>query len=662
MRRTLSLRDWPFRTLSALSGPLLTAGAALAGSGPASAQVVPAPSRTVPVTASAVPPALLTQHGDNARTGANRRETMLSAATVNPASFGKLFTRDVDGYLYAQPLYLPDLRIPGKGVHNVVFLATAHNSVYAFDADDPDAKLPLWKINLGPSVPADEVYTTQWTDMRVEIGITSTPVVDTATGTIFVETKTKERGTYVQRLHALSLTTGKERAGSPVLIKASVAGKGQGSVNGRIAFDPVKQLQRASLLLTGGVVYLGFGSHADQAPFHGWILGYSARTLAQTCAFNTTPDGSEGSIWQASMGLAADGAGNIFAATGNGTFSADTGGRDWGNSILRLRPVGGTLKVMDYFTPYNQAELNEHDTDLGASGPLLIPNTRLVIVGGKNGWFYLTSRDKLGHVGTTSDAQIRQTFRMSPGNIHGAPVYWDGPGGPWLYVWAEFDHLKAFHLTGGRLDPTPTSQSALAVPDGMPGGFLTVSSDGAKPGTGIVWSATPYDANANWETVPGVIRAYDAADLTHELWDSKMNAPRDDSGMFAKFCPPTVVNGKVYVSTFSGQLHVYGLLNAPAIDGVSATAGHVVVRYKKPVDPATAARPAAYALDGGARILRASLDPDGRTVYLATTPLKPMLQYTLTAAGVRDRDNPALMLPPATHAWPRLGGQTAAKR
>ena len=550
MRRSLSL--WHNMAIAAL-GLSLPAPAGAEGSAPP-----PIPY----ATPHAAPFSMLTQHNDNQRTGANLHETILNAANVNVKTFGKLWTRDVDGYLYAQPLYAPDIYIPGKGTHNVVFLATSHNSVYAFDADDPKAAAPLWKTNLGPSIPAAEVYTTRWTDMRVEIGITSTPVIDLTDQAIYVEAKTKEGGTYVHRLHALDITTGKERVGSPVIIKASVAGTGEGSVNGRIAFDPVKHLQRASLLLTNGVVYLGFGSHADSPPFHGWILGYSAKTLGRVCVFNVTPNGTEGSIWQAGMGMASDAAGNIYAMSGNGTFDADTGGTDYGNSMLKLRPTLGTLTVVDYFTPYNQAMLNVHDTDLGASGPLLVPGTTLILGGGKNGWLYVTHRDALGHIHAGADSQIAQTFQMTPGNIHGAPVYWNGPTGPMVYVWPEFDHLKAMKLAGGKLTETPASQSEVVVPDGMPGGFLSVSANGGKAGTGIVWACTPYDANANWETVPGIVRAYDASNLNHLLWDSKQNAGRDDMGMFAKFCPPTVINGRVYVPTFSNQLQVYGLLNA----------------------------------------------------------------------------------------------------
>ncbi len=604
-------------------------------------------------SAHAGPLAVLTQHNDNARTGDNLQETLLNTASVSPKTFGKLWTRDVDGYLYAQPLYVQNVRVPGRGLHNVVYLATAHNSVYAFDADDVYAKKPLWKVNLGPSVPAAEIYTTRWTDMRVEIGITSTPVIDPSTGTIFAEAKTKENGAYVQRLHALDVATGQEKPGSPVEVKASVPGTGMASAGGQVAFDPLKQLQRPALLLAHGTVYLAFGSHADSPPFHGWILGYDAKTLAQTCVFNLTPNGDEGAIWQAGMGMASDSFGSVYAMVGNGTFDADHGGADYGDSILRLAPKAGTLSVADYFTPYNQASLNDNDQDTGASGPLLVPGTNLLLGGGKNGWLYLTQTTKMGHYQSADDSQIVQSFQITQGNCHGSAVYWNGPRGPQVYIWPELAHLSAFKLDGGRLNPIPASQSAVPVPDGMPGAFLSVSADGNKAGTGIVWSSAPYDANANWKTVPGILRAYDASDLTHEIWNSKMNPARDDAGMFAKFCAPTVINGRVYLSTFSNQLQVYGLLGdtVPAIHRAKASGRQVVVTYNQPVDARSAGRTQNYAIDNGVRVLKAKLRPDHKTVLLTTTALQRGSLYTLTAGGVHSLRDPKLTLPPASHAW-----------
>ena len=623
---------------------------------------------TAPALAQGGPASVLTQHNDNARTGANLRETTLTTANVKTDTFGKLFTRTVDGYLYAQPLYVPNLRVPGLGIHNVVLLATSHDSVYCFDADDPKASEPLWKVSLGIPVPASEIYDPTdprgWTDMLVDIGITSTPVIDPDAHTIYVETKTKEGGTYVQRLHALDIATGKERKGSPVVIQAKVKGTGDGSEGGSVAFNPVKQLQRPGLLLVNGIVYLGFGSHADNAPFHGWILGYDADTLEQACVFNTAPDGSEAAIWQAGMGMAADEGGNIYAMTGNGTFTANAGGTDYGNTMLKLHPTGHGLSVVDYFTPHDQDALNAGDVDLGGSGPMLIPDSNLAVGGGKNAVMYVVRRNRMGKFNPDSDHQISQSFRLEgASNIHGSPVYWDSPVGPLIYVMAENDHLKAFRMIQNSFRIAPDSQSDVAAPGGMPGGFLSVSAAGSAAGTGIVWACHPFDDDANHRTVPGILRAYDAQDLSHELWDSKQNAGRDDLGMFAKFCAPTVANGKVYAPTFSGKLQVYGLLDGvlPSIESVSATSAHLVVHYKKPVEARTAAKSANYVLDNGARVLRASLDGDGKTVYLATTPLRSGMQYTLTAQGVLDRANPKMALPAATHAWVRPGGATARR-
>ena len=601
--------------------------------------------------AQAEPLAVLTQHNDNARTGANLSETLLNTKSVRPETFGKLGTLTVDGYLYAQPLYVQNVPVPHKGLHNIVYLATAHNSVYAFDADDLTAKAPLWKINLGPSVPAAEVYTTKWTDMRVEIGITSTPVIDPASNTIFVETKTKEHGTYVQRLHALDIATGTEKRGSPIEIKASVPGSGMASANGRVTFDPVKQLQRPALLLANGIVYLAFGSHADSPPFHGWILGYDAKTLAQTCVFNLTPNGEEGAIWQAGMGMAADPAGNVYAMVGNGTFDADRGGPDYGSSILKLTPKPGTLSVADYFTPYNQALLSENDQDTGASGPMLVPSTNLLLGGGKNGWLYLTQTAKMGHYQSSDDSQIVQSFQITHGNCHGSAVYWNGPAGPQVYIWPEFAHMTAFKISGGKLNPIPASVSAVAVPDGMPGAFLSVSADGGKAGTGIVWSSAPYDANANWETVPGILRAYDASDLSHETWNSKKVPGRDDAGMFAKFCAPTVVNGRVYLSTFSNRLDVYGLLGStvPAIHRVIASRKSVNITFNQPMEAQSAAQAQNYSLDNGGQVLSAKVRPDHKTVLLTTTALTPGKLYTVTIGGLKGRND--LSLPTASHGW-----------
>ncbi len=504
---------------------------------------------------------VLTQHNDNARTGVNLREIALNTANVTPSKFGKLFERKVDGQMYAQPLIVTGLTFPGKGRRNVVYCATEHNSVYAFDADDPKASAPLWQINLGPSVPYLEVYKTQWTDMNEEIGITSTPVVDLRLGAIYVDAKTKENGKYYHRLHAFDLLTGKEKAGSPVTVKATVPGTGLDARNGKVTFDAYYQHQRPGLLLSGGIVYLAFGGHADMQPFHGWLMGYDAATLRQVSVFNTTPNGSEGAFWQAGQGLLADAAGNIYGSTGNGELDAFSGGKNYGNCLLKFTPTPTGLKVVDWFAPFNWADLNAGDVDLGSCGPTLVPGMDLVVFGSKEGVVYVTKRTALGRKGTSDDRQIVQNFPGGNGHVHGSTVVWNTPQNErMMYVWTENDVMRAFKLADGKFQTPAAALGPTRLPYGMPGGFLSVSSNGNKPGTGIVWASHPYDANANWVTVPGILQAFDASDITKEIWSSKRNAARDDLGMFAKFSCPTVANGKVYMGTFSKKLVVYGLL------------------------------------------------------------------------------------------------------
>ncbi len=515
--------------------------------------------------------AVWTQHNDNGRTGANLKETVLNVRNVNVKQFGRLFARPVQGQIYAQPLYVPGLTVPGRGRHNVVFVATEHNDVYAFDADDPKQSAPLWHDYLGPCAPTpnddfgnNPAYG-RYHDLFPEIGITSTPVIDFANHTIYVCAFNKSGpGQYLFRLHALDLQTGSERIGSPVLITATCPGTGMESANGTVTFDPMQQLQRAGLLLAGGVVYLAFAAHADCDPYHGWVLGYDADTLRQRTVFCTTPDGGEGSIWQAGQGPAADAQGNIYVMTGNGTASAPQGGTGYAQAFLKLKPTPTGLTVADWFIPYDADALSANDQDIGDSGPLLVPDFPLVIGGGKNGQFYVVNRDKFGHWDQNDNNEIVQNFQAGAGHIHGSPVYWNGAvSGPMVYVWSEHDYLKVFKIENGQLLTTPAFQGADLPGPNMPGGFLSISANGNKAGTGILWATTPVDDDANQRAVTGILRAYDASNVTHELWNSLQDPTRDDFGLFAKFCPPTVVNGKVYLATFSNQLVVYGLLPKP---------------------------------------------------------------------------------------------------
>ncbi len=395
-----------------------------------------------------------------------------------------------------------------------------------------------------------------------EVGITSTPVIDLASQTIYVVAKSKntDDGSYHQKLHALNLSTGQDKPGSPMEITATVPGSGVGSVDGKVIFDPLYHLNRPGLLLLNGVVYLAFGSHGNRGPHHGWLLGYDARTLQQVAVFNTTPDSDGGSIWQSGQGLVADGNGNIYATTGNGPFNLQDGRRDYGDSALKFSTRNG-LSVVDYFTPHNTDILNQFDIDLGAGGPVLLPGINRLTFAGKDTVLRVLDTEKLGGFNSQTD-QIVQQFQPSPNRMFGGPVYWESPTyGKAIYYWASGDTLKVFKLINGKFQEFETAHSTVMTEPGISNAApMSLTANGTKPGTGILWTTGSLAGDANRNTVPGVLRAFDAADITRELWNSELNADRDAVGNFAKFCPPTVANGKVYVPTFSNQLHVYGHL------------------------------------------------------------------------------------------------------
>lgn len=525
---------------------------------------------------------VLTQHNDVGRSGANLSETVLTPSNVNPNGFGKLFSVPADGHVYAQILYVSGLAI-GGGTHNVFFVATEHNSVYAYDADTGGN--PYWQVNLGPSVPSSDINTP---NMPVEIGITATPVIDPASQTLYCVAATKESGKYLYRLHALDLATGGEKLGGPTLIQASVRGTGVAGVNGVITLDPFKHNNRPGLLLLNGTVYTAFASHEDYDPYHGWVLAYSASTLQQTAVFNVTPNGTRGGIWQAGVGLTADGSGNIYLMTGNGTTSAPSGGADYGEAFLKMSLSGSTLSVSDWFIPNNYDSLNHYDNDLGSSGVLGIPGTSLIVGGGKEGKLYLIDTANMGHYNASGDPVLQEFqavhSRGSSGHIHGGPVYWNGPNGPHIYLWGENDFARAFPFypaTGTSSAYFGTTASsvgldyspALTSVYGMPGGFLSLSANGAQ--SGIIWATTPYDGDSIHAVVNGIFRAYDATNLSKELWNSKQVASRDDLGLFAKYNSPTIANGKVYLPTFSRQVCVYGLLpHSTLVTVKSVSTGH----------------------------------------------------------------------------------------
>jgi hypothetical protein len=522
---------------------------------------------------------VLTQRYDNTRSGVNSGETNLTLSNVNVRTFGKLFSRDVDGEIYAQPLLVAGLMMPGQGKRNVVFVATEHNSLYAFDAEDPTASKPFWHKQMGPPVPVTDVGSAcgVYKDFSKEIGITGTPVIDAASKTIYVVARTKITGeataradstppTFHQHLHALDLHTGEERPGSPVEIKATVPGKGKGSKDGVLAFDPLVHNQRPALLLHEGVVYVSWGGHCDTGPYHGWIIGYNAKSLEQTGAFCTTPNGGGAGIWQSGAGPIVDEQGHIYLVNGNGTVDTDSPSptkTEYGSSFLKLQTQNGKITVVDWFTPYNYASLNEADLDTGSTSFVPIPGSPMMVAGSKAGFYYVLNRQALGGFDMFDDQQIVQRFQGSKGFLYSTPLIWQRAGGkPWLYSWGMNDRLKAFEWNGARFNPLPVSQSDEKITSPRPGGFLSLSAQGQDPLTAILWALQP-TGDANQAVVPGVLRAFNASDLKQELWNSRMNGARDDVGKYAKFCPPVIANGRVYIASFSNQLHVYGLNPRP---------------------------------------------------------------------------------------------------
>ena len=500
---------------------------------------------------------VLTQHNNIARTGANLGETILTPGNVNVITFGKLFSRSVDGQIYAQPLYVPQVTINGT-TQNVVYVATENNTVYAFDADSPAASSPLWTAHLGTAAASGPL--TSGDNMYPVVGITSTPVIDAQHGWMYVVAKTIEtNGSYSNRLHALDIKTGAEvtSIGSPVLITATVSGTGDGGTT--VTFNPKTHMNRPALLLSGGKVYVAFGSHADILPYHGWVFAYSASNLATTpIVYNISPNTNKGGIWQSGNGPASDGS-NVFLTTGDGVFDYSTGGGDLGDSILQLTP---SLSLVDYFTPSTAATLFLNDTDLGSAGPVVLPpmpgtTKSLLLHGGKNGTMYLVNRGNMGGFKTTD--QVVQEFPATANGMFTSPVFWAGPSNSYFYVWGDSDGMRQYTWNSamGMLNTTPFARTNSAA---FPGGAISLSANGST--NGILW-ATAATTTARISSAPGMLHAYDATNVATELWNSYQNKARDDFGYYAKFNPPTVANGKVYVPTFSNTLVVYGLLPTP---------------------------------------------------------------------------------------------------
>ena len=514
-------------------------------------------SPTSPPPGTTANNAVTTYHNDNARTGQSLDETILTTSNVNQSSFGELFAISTDGKVDAQALYLPRVSVSGQ-THNLLFVATEHGSVYAFDAD---TGTQIWQSStlLAGETPSDDHGCGQITP---EIGVTATPVMDPKAGshgTIYVVAMSKDSsGGYHQRLHALDVTTGAEEFGGPKEIQASYPGTGDNSSGGKVILDPGQQVERPGLLLLNGVIYTSWGSHCDIRPYSGWVIGYDENTLSQMNVLNLTPNGNEGALWMSGAGPAADSSGNIYALDANGTFDATLNAQgfpnrgDFGNAFLKISTSSKQLAVTDYFEMFNQSSENSTDDDLGSGGALVLPDLtdssgkarHLAVGAGKDGNIYVVDRDAMGKFNPSANNIYQQIQGALAGSVFSTPAYFDNT----MYYGAVGDSIKAFAIQNAQLASSPSSQTGNQF--GYPGVTPSISANGT--GNAILWAAENTD--------PAVLHAYDATNLAKELYNSdQASGGRDHFGTGNKFITPTVINGKVYVGTING-VGVFGLL------------------------------------------------------------------------------------------------------
>jgi uncharacterized repeat protein (TIGR03806 family) len=531
---------------------------------------------------------VLTYHNDNTRDGANTNEVLLTLANANVNTFGLLLTYPVDGYVYTQPLYVANLVIPGQGTHNAVFVATENDTVYAFDADSNAGTNGgvLWQTNLGIAALSnnhefgDRYNGGNYTDIVPEVGITGTPVINLASGTLYVNVRTRLASAtatnYYHFVHALNITNGTEQSYSPVVVTNSFPGKGVDSTNGMVSFNPIQENQRPGLTLAGGIVYVAYGSFADTDPYHGWIIGFNASNLQTSASytFNTTPNASiaafgenaaEGALWMGGNGLCVDSSNNLFFETANGSFSANTNGGDYSDSFVRLSTSNG-LAVADYFTPYNQAALQAGDTDLGSGGPVLLPasvgsvaHPNLIVGAGKEGTLHLVDCNNMGHYNTANDNQIVQEVPGAIGAAFSTPAYFNHQ----IYYQGAGDVMKAFFISNAVITPTPVSEAATSF--SALGGTPSISANGTN--NAIVWTI---QSDAFASSGPAILHAYNATNLAQELYNSSQNLARDNPGPAIQMTTPTIINGKVIigaqyaVSIFGNSLFLATPVIAPA--------------------------------------------------------------------------------------------------
>lgn len=644
---------------------------------------------------------ILTNRYDDARTGANLSETKLNTSTVSVNNFGKLWTYSIDGSVFAQPLYVPGLTING-GVHNVVYVATMNDKLYALDADSATT---LWCVSLTSDTssgtcpnPSGLVVTAATTPIPMtdilghrapddtgfnvvgNIGIESTPVIDPNTNTLYLVARTEETGSpcganfqgnsnYCQRIHAIDITNGNEKFGGPTIITGSVPGNAKGGTGTSVPFDPAMGHQRPGLALVNGQIFIAWASHEDSTDnYHGWVMSYSASTLLQTGIFCVSPNATQshsGGIWMWGRAPAVDSAGNVYYMTGNGDWDGKT---EFGDSFIGFSSTSGA-NFVNFFTPSNQDSLNGGDLDLGSSGPMMIPGTNLLVGAGKSAILYVmdtTNPGDFGLEGLTPPPPLQDVYinnNINATYVKAGPVYWNRDSsnalGPWIYIWAENDVARAYHFNGSTFDnpgtvaapATPISAGTLYAPSGNAGAIIGLSANGSAPGSGILWATMPTSEDADVGIHLGTVRAFNADDLTQELWDSDQNGARDAIGNWGKTVPPSVVNGRVYVpsfpssaTTFANIVAVYGLFDftisaAPPSNTVypGASANYSVSTAS--VYPSGFPSNVTYSVSGLPTGATSSFSANGQavpgtsTLTVTTASTTPAGTYTLTITG-----------------------------
>jgi len=525
----------------------------------------------IPESAGQAQTPILTAQFNNARTAANLTESVLNTSNVNSSNFGKIRTFTVDGQVYAQPLYAPKLTINGAS-HNVLYVATMNNSVFAFDADSGEQ---LRAVNLGPAVPAapanGPVPCPDGPTSGPQLGILSTPVIDPATNSLYVVSATPgDSGTYTHRIFALDTTTLATKTG-PVSILPGVRGNASdANAGGQVVMNQTRYLQRPGLLLSNGNVYAGFASCGpDPQPYHGWVVSFDAHNLHQTGVFNTSRNGFESGIWQSGRGLVGDASGNVYAMVGNGSFDGVT---EFGDTFLKL---SSGLNVLDWFLPPNRAQLEQFDLDPSSSGPILTPDTNLLVGGGKDGMEYVLNPSNLGHQGAPVQT-FHGTHPCDNVNFSGcsqihSTAYLSGVATPMLYVWGFNDILRSYAWARASVSfqDGPVNNNTLT---GFPGGTLAVSSMAGAPGTSVLWGVEGVTGPAGGAP-SGIVHAFDALNVSTELWNSGQNAARDALGDFSKFGQPVIADGKLFVPTFSNTVVEYGLLPTSSGSGNGLPSG-----------------------------------------------------------------------------------------